>query len=181
MTIADRDPYDYRNCLSLFGYASAAHVRSGGICALCGFGRGELDFDAWRQLTVEHLIGESQGGYKRDILMALTSRFPLLEAGTLNDVASRLDALNTVTACSFCNSTTSRTMAPTSMWEVIAAGPDDVESLVPVVGVAVEAALARKLEDVKWKLASVRSAYDSKVAPRLRGVRAGAAEIGAHK
>ena len=171
MTVGDRAPYDYRNCTSLFGYASAAHVRSGGICALCGFGGREIDFDAWRQLTVEHLIGESQGGYKREILAALTSRFPTREAGELGELAAHLDRLNTVTACSFCNSTTSRTMAPASMRDVISDGPDDLDGLVVAVTDAVRAALTRKREDVAWKLASVRAAFESLVAPSLRDAR----------
>src|SRR5205807_243716 len=55
--------YDYRNCQSLFGYAAKVHERSGGVCQLCSAGAAGLDFDLWRQMTVEHLIGESQGGY----------------------------------------------------------------------------------------------------------------------
>lgn len=62
--------YDHRNCKSLFGYAAAVHIRSGGICELCGAGGGALDFDLWRQYTVEHVIGESQGGYLKAILKA---------------------------------------------------------------------------------------------------------------
>jgi hypothetical protein len=57
----DRPPYDFRNCTSLFGYSAAVHVRSGGSCELCDAGDSS-DFDWWRQLTVEHLIGEGQGG-----------------------------------------------------------------------------------------------------------------------
>jgi hypothetical protein len=45
--------YDYRNCQSLFGYAAKVHERSGGVCQLCGAGGPEVDFDFWRQLTVE--------------------------------------------------------------------------------------------------------------------------------
>jgi pentatricopeptide repeat protein len=44
----------------LFGYAAKVHERSGGICQLCGAGRVELAFDLWRQMTVEHLIGEAR-------------------------------------------------------------------------------------------------------------------------
>lgn len=101
-------PYDYRNCQSLFGYAAAVHARSGGICALCGYGEAGIDFDRWRQLTVEHLIGESQGGYRRQIEIDLGRRFPDLAREQVKDRAGDIDAANTVTACSFCNSTTSR-------------------------------------------------------------------------
>ena len=44
--------YDYRNCQSLFGYATEVHQRSGGVCQLCDAGATGLDFDLWRQLTV---------------------------------------------------------------------------------------------------------------------------------
>lgn len=54
--------YDYRNCQSLFGYAAKVHERPGAVCQLCSAGGPEVDFDFWRQLTVEHLIGEGQGG-----------------------------------------------------------------------------------------------------------------------
>jgi hypothetical protein len=67
--------YDYRNCRSLFGYAAEVHELSGGVCQLCAGGL-EVDFDFWRQLTVEHLIGEAQGGYLGQIDAALRARFP---------------------------------------------------------------------------------------------------------
>lgn len=74
------DAYDYRNCQSLFGYAAAVHERSGGVCQLCGCGADRLDFDLWRQMTVEHLIGSSQGGYLAQIRSALEQRLPGLTA-----------------------------------------------------------------------------------------------------
>jgi hypothetical protein len=76
-----RPAYDYRNCQSLFGYAASVHVRSGGVCQLCGADGGPARFDFWRQLSVEHLIGESQGGYLRAIKTAAARRFPDLDAG----------------------------------------------------------------------------------------------------
>ena len=94
----DRPPYDFRNCTSLFGYSAAVHVRSGGSCELCDAGDSS-DFDWWRQLTVEHLIGEGQGGYLRSIKAALSERFPELDAVAAVEVAARLDAINTVSAC----------------------------------------------------------------------------------
>lgn len=73
-------PYNYKNCQSLFGYASKVHIRSGGRCQLCLCGGQPLNFDLWRQLTVEHLIGESQGGYKKAIRQAVVQRFPDLSS-----------------------------------------------------------------------------------------------------
>ncbi len=55
-------PYDPRSLESLLGYGRAAHVRSGGICQLCGCGKERgIDFDLWRQFTIEHLIGQGMG------------------------------------------------------------------------------------------------------------------------
>jgi hypothetical protein len=167
----DMRSYDYRNCQSLFGYAAQVHVRSGGICALCDYGRRELDFDKWRQLTVEHLIGESQGGHRRDIRADLAAKYPSLSPDQLRDLAVGIDELNTVTACSFCNSTTSRTQAPFSLREVIATGPDEMTSLLSAVREATSAALERKRADVSWKLSAVRAAYEDRVVPGLRNTR----------
>lgn len=112
--------YDYRNCASLFGYAATVHARSGGIGQLCGAGADRVDFDWWRQLTVEHLVGEKQGGYLRSIRSALSQRLPQVAPGELAELSRRIDEANTVTACSFCNSTTSRDLAPKSMQDLIA-------------------------------------------------------------
>ena len=116
--------YDYRNCQSLFGYAAKVHERSGGVCQLCGAGGPEVDFDFWRQLTVEHLIGEGQGGYVLQIVAALKARFPSLDSEVITELARRIDEANTITACSFCNSTTSRNKAPIAMSDAIARAPE---------------------------------------------------------
>ncbi len=71
-------PYNYKSCQSLFGYAFAVHVRSGGTCQLCGCGGSALSFDLWRQMTVEHLIGKKQGGYLKEIRLAVAEHFPAL-------------------------------------------------------------------------------------------------------
>ena len=164
--------YDYRNCQSLFGYAAKVHVRSGGVCQLCGAGTARLDFDLWRQMTVEHLIGESQGGYLRQISASLTDRFPGLSPGERAGLAARMDAANTVTACSFCNATTSRAQAPTSMTSLIETAPDGTpEEIRRHVTVGLDGILAAKRKDVAWKLASVRKAFDSRVAPALADAR----------
>ena len=68
--------YNYKNCQLLFEYALDVHSRSGGICQLCDCGQGDdIDFDLWRQMTVEHLIGESQKGYLKDIRKILNKKF----------------------------------------------------------------------------------------------------------
>ena len=112
--------YNYRNCQSLFGYAQDVHKRSGGICQLCGAGMGEpSSFDLWRQLTVEHLVGASQGGYIKEIRVAISKRFPGLSNEEREELALRIDRANTATACSFCNATTSRDRNPKNMAQLI--------------------------------------------------------------
>ena len=112
--------YNYKNCQSLFGYAFAVHLRSGGICQLCGAGENGVSFDLWRQLTVEHLIGKKQGGYLKDIRKTVEDIFPELGCNEQINLSSAIDAVNTVTACSFCNSTTSRDSSEISMKELVA-------------------------------------------------------------
>jgi hypothetical protein len=165
--------YDYRNCQSLFGYAAAVHERSGGICQLCGAGSSGIDFDLWRQMTVEHLIGESQGGYLGQISTALAQRFPGLSPTALAALAGRIDAANTITACFFCNSMTSRNQAPIAMTEAIQRAPDgSPEDIYGHVVADLEAVLVTKKREVSWKLAAVRKAFDSLVASRLADARA---------
>jgi hypothetical protein len=94
-------PYDHRNCQSLFGYAAKVHERSGGVCELCDCGSERPDFDLWRQMTVEHLIGESQGGYLRQIAASLAEHLPELPPAALDALARRIDEANTIAACSF--------------------------------------------------------------------------------
>lgn len=163
--------YDYRNCQSLFGYAASVHIRSGGVCQLCGAGADRLDFDLWRQLTVEHLVGESQGGYPKQIRQVLAARYPDAAPGVLAQVADAIDAANTVTACGFCNSTTSRTRSPNSMAELLASAPDDLDAVAAHVQARLLDVLERKRADVRWKLVSVRRAYESLVLPQLRETR----------
>jgi len=164
--------YDYRNCQSLFGYAAAVHVRSGGQCALCGFGRDGLDFDRWRQLTVEHLLGRSQGGYRDQIRVAVAARFAVQPPEQVAKVVDELEAANTVTACSFCNSMTSRDRAPYTMVQLLAE-PGPPPAVVGHVKAALEDVLQRKRKVVSWKLESVQAAFERDVAERLRTTRTG--------
>ncbi len=163
--------YDYRNCSSLFGYAASVHARSGGICQLCGSGSQAVDFDLWRQLTVEHLIGASQGGYLNRIRDALAEHLPELPASDREALARRIDEANTVTACSFCNSTTSRNQAPVAMTAAIMAAPADPDAVFAAVTERLALALEVKRRDVGWKLAAVRKAFDDLVAPGLLSAR----------
>jgi hypothetical protein len=157
-------PYNPRNCQSLLGYAKKVHEWSGGVCLLCGYGAGlEVDFDLWRQLSVEHLIGKSQGGYLDQIRLTVRERFPSHSHQEQTSLSIEIDALNTVTACQFCNSTTSQAAHPRSMTDIILVtrgGPDEV-----LRAVAEEAsrALENKRSDVAWKLRSLREAFEREV------------------
>jgi len=154
--------YNYRNCQSLFGYAQDVHKRSGGICQLCGAGMGEpSSFDLWRQLTVEHLVGASQGGYINEIRMAIGKRFPGLSNEQREELALRIDRANTVTACSFCNATTSRDRNPENMAQLISEAEGESDASVNEVVLKLEEVLKRKRTDIRWKLDSIREAFYS--------------------
>ena len=168
----ERGHYDYRNCQSLFGYAEAVHRRSGGICLLCDAGDGDtVDFDLWRQLTVEHLIGESQGGYLRQVRALLAERFPALPDGARERLAQQIDEHNTVTACSFCNSTTSRERNPKTMRQLIMDSPGEPADVLQVVSKRLQEILEQKRAIVLWKLESVRAGFIEKVEPHLLAAR----------
>ncbi len=160
--------YNYWNCQSLFGYAKDIHKRSGGICQLCGAGMGEpSNFDLWRQLTVEHLVGASQGGYINEIKEAIGNRFPSLSNEQREELAPRIDRANTVTACSFCNSTTSRDRNPENMAQLISEAKGEPGAVVNEVILKLEEVLRRKRANVRWKLDSIREAFSSIIKPEL--------------
>ncbi|MCI0357121.1 MAG: hypothetical protein L0211_01380 [Planctomycetaceae bacterium] len=117
----------------------------------------------WRQLTVEHLIGESQGGYVKELRSAVANRFNLLAPQEREQIVLAIDAMNTVTACSFCNSTTSRDRHDKSIGELLA-----VEGTPEHVLTQIRATLAQVFEikraKVLWKLASVREEFERQIA-----------------
>lgn len=159
--------YNYKNCQSLFGYAAAVHIRSKGKCQLCGCGSTNPDFDLWRQMTVEHLIGKSQGGYLKQILAAVAVRFPELSASEHEALSKRLDALNTVTACSFCNSTTSRDINNKSMSELLNEAQGSITDIEVYISNHLQLILERKRKDVQWKLLSVKEAFENEVLAKI--------------
>ena len=163
-------PYDYKQCQSLFGYSFGVHVRSSGTCQLCGCGGAELTFDLWRQMTVEHIIGKSQGGYLKDIRLAVAERFPNLSVSEREAMSKAIDASNTVSACSFCNSTTSRDSCDISMSDLIRTATGQPNEVVAQISAALQPVLERKRANVKWKLESVRKAYESKFLSELTTV-----------
>lgn len=166
------DKYDYRNCQSLFGYAFKVHFKSGGICQLCGCGKGnDVNFHLWRQMTVEHLIGESQGGYLKDIRKIITDRFLHLSSEDIEQYSLQIDLANTVTACSFCNSTTSRDRNTKSMRDLIFEVEGTPEDVIQHVKKELNSILDRKSKEVEWKLESVKKAFEREVRPKLEEIR----------
>ncbi|MDR0776624.1 MAG: hypothetical protein LBE81_08305 [Azonexus sp.] len=153
-------PYNHKQCQSLFGYSFDVHIRSGATCQLCGCGGESLTFDLWRQMTVEHIIGKSQGGYLKEIRLAVAECFPNLSASARESLSKEIDAINTVTACSFCNSTTSRDSSSTSMSDLIRNSTGDPNQVLKKISSALKPILDRKRSDVAWKLESVRKAYE---------------------
>ena len=162
-------PYNYKSCQSLFGYAVDVHVRSRGQCQLCGCGGPPLDFHLWRQMTVEHLLGRSQGGYLQQIRESVAKRFKDLPETDQHELSKRIDALNTVTACSFCNSTTSRDVSAESMTDLILRTKGTPSDVVAAVEAELGVVLARKRRDVQWKLEAVQKAFEREVSARVAG------------
>ena len=119
-------------------------------------------------MTVEHLIGHSQGGYLKDIRAAVAARFPELSSPDREALARRIDELNTVSACSFCNSTTSRNVNEKSMAQLLnerRGTPADVEAHISK---ELQLVLRRKREEVEWKIASVREAFQREIVPQIK-------------
>jgi hypothetical protein len=161
-------PYNFRQCQSLFGYAKDVHERSGGICQLCGCGSGEeVSFDLWRQMTVEHLLGRSQGGYLNQIRLTIKGRLPNIPVYEQEQIAKRIDSLNTITACQFCNSTTSQSIHDKSMTKLISESEGDAEDVILEVKIELEKVLARKRADIERKIQSIRIGFDEQIRPSL--------------
>lgn len=164
--MTERQPYNHLNCQSLFGYAAFVHERSGGVCELCGAGD-PGDFDWWRQLTVEHLIGKSQGGYIQQIHAAVRARFPDIGQPGQAHLVFQLDGINTVTACRSCNSMTSRAIAEHSMTDMISGSNSTDDAIAMITPVCLEILKSKRVE-IAWKLLTVRAAWDQQIAAKHR-------------
>lgn len=159
--------YDYRNCQSLFGYAVNAHIRSHGQCQLCGCGGEPLDFDLWRQMTVEHIIGKSQGGYLKQISEYVKNKFPEIPQEEQRNISNQIDTFNTVTACSFCNSTTSRKKNMKSMEDLLLESNDSVDEILSHIKKSLQETLEQKRAEVKWKLDSIKQAFKTEFLDKM--------------
>jgi len=56
-------------------------------------------------MTVEHLIGKSQGGYLKQIYESVRDKLPGYPELKVEAICKEIDSFNTVSACQFCNST----------------------------------------------------------------------------
>jgi len=88
-------------------------------------------------------------------------------------MAWRINAANTITACSFCNSTTSRDRNEKTMEEILTEAAGTSEEVLAQVIQQLSAILEKKRADVRWKLDSVRDAFEVEVRPQLEKVRSG--------
>jgi len=98
------------------GYYDEVHRKSGGICVYCDYGKGKLDFDLWRQLSLEHVIPEAWLDWKllQGLLERLLAPYPIdlferRKRGSTELPKSRklrqdIEIACCATACHSCNS-----------------------------------------------------------------------------
>lgn len=94
-------------------------------------------------------------------------RFPELSPEQKEEVSQHLDAANTVTACSFCNSTTSRDRNTKSMPDLLNEATGSTEEVLAYVMAKLQSVLDRKRLDVQQKLEAVREAFEREVRAKI--------------
>jgi hypothetical protein len=161
------------SCQSLLGYGRLVHERSGGICAWCGLGKDAVDFDHWRQFSVDHVIPTNALGEKGWAIFS--ERFPCLPDDQLKLLYQRINEINLVTACNFCNSMTSRMriegvdgiVPATAIIEVTSVEHPAIQEMLAALDARVSAVLEDKREYVQARLTVLRSAFDRDVRTTL--------------
>lgn len=118
-------------------------------------------------MTVEHLIGRSDGGYIDQIREAVAERFPNLSQDQKDKLTQQLDRLNTVSACSFCNSTTSHDRSEKGMADLLNETKGNPKELLKAVKHYLKKVLERKRKAVRWKLDSVKQAFENEIRPTI--------------
>ncbi|MBC8087028.1 MAG: hypothetical protein H7Z40_07155 [Phycisphaerae bacterium] len=108
--------------------------------------------------------------------MSIAERFPTLTNVERKALVATIDAMNTVSAYSFCNSTTSQDACEFTMRELLFKVDGDSDAVIAALNVQLQKILERKRASVAWKLQSVRRAYESSVLPALRRHGVGAAQ-----
>ena len=134
---------------------------------MCECGGEPLDFDLWRQMTVEHLIGKSQNGYLKQIKELVEEHFESLGSEEQDQLSKEIDSINTVTACQFCNSTTSRDKNDISMVKLFTDNSGNKDLLISEVRRTCDTILIKKRKSVQWKLESVKEAFEENVLSKL--------------
>jgi hypothetical protein len=122
-------------------------------------------------MTVEHLIGKSQYGYIKDIRIAVSNRFPNMTDANVEELSRKIDKANTVTACSFCNSATSRHVNQYSMVDLLQNATGEAEEVFEEVIKELDVILKQKRKSVSWKLESVKEAFNLEVREKLNETR----------
>jgi len=170
------------NCQSLLGYAESVHLATGGICAYCDFGKPRLDFSEWRQLALEHVVpsGIVNGDEVKSKLMALfgyaKEDWPTRKHQPRADLRghklqAKLAEACCTTACTFCNSMTSKypddKFNYAEFWKVfedseLRASPSS-ERLLGLLKNAIPPIVARKRAYVQAKLFILKSEYQKRV------------------
>ncbi|OHB55640.1 MAG: hypothetical protein A2Y12_14990 [Planctomycetes bacterium GWF2_42_9] len=118
-------------------------------------------------MTVEHIIGESQGGYLYQITEALSRKYPELSTEALENMAKSIDQANTITCCSFCDASTSRNRCNISMTELIKTTNGTPSELVEIIKKELNSILEQKKSVIEWKLASIKKAFETEIKPAI--------------
>lgn len=168
--------YDPRSCQSLLGYGRAAHARSGGICHYCGFGKERVEFYAWRQLSIDHVVPARLFPGKGKTLQSVFPNLPELE---LRKLADEINKINLVTACNFCNSMTSRMndisaegiLSPEGYSNVTSVDAEPVQVMLRRLRERVDQVLPMKRHRVEQCLRELRKTFDAEVKPELQNAR----------
>ncbi|MHB9036374.1 MAG: hypothetical protein ACYC64_06880 [Armatimonadota bacterium] len=168
--------YDPRSCQSLLGYGRAAHARSSGACIYCGLGKNKIDFDTWRQLSVDHIVPAMLFPGEGKTLRLL---FPNLQKTELRALAEKINGINLVTACNFCNSMTSRMkdlsadgiLSPEGYENVTSLNAESVQSMLYRLQQRVDELLPTKKDYVKSRLAELRKTFEKEIKPELQNAR----------
>jgi hypothetical protein len=106
----------------------------------------------------------SRRSQRRSAVAACFGRLNPSARRALSDRAART---NLVTACQFCNSTTSRDIAPFTMDDPIADLPDDPDEAVARLAQELQPILESKRRIAQWKLRSVHRAFCDDIGPSL--------------
>lgn len=161
-------------CQSLLGYGKEAHQRSGGICTYCGLGRDNVDVNVWKQMSVDHVLAVNtfgSGGLRR----LIQEHFPKLGENELLSFAKRIDEINLVTACNFCNSMTSRKKTrslskifPEGTYDEVTKVDDPILcDLLQLLSSEVDQEKADKIRYVKVRMIKLNECFEAEVVPML--------------